>query len=50
VLVRAHPEIAHRLDAEEREGVDRLQALTGRKIVAQGVPTYHREEYDVTFR
>jgi len=50
VLVRAHPEVAHRLEAEEREGVERLQAIIGRKIVPQGVPTYHREEYDVTFR
>jgi ribonuclease G len=50
VLVRAHPEMAHRLEGEEREGVERLQAIIGRKIVPQGVPTYHREEYDVTFR
>ena len=50
VLVRAHPELAHRLEADEREGLERLQALISRKIVAQGVPTYHREEYDVTFR
>jgi ribonuclease G len=50
VLVRSHPEMAHRLEAEEREGVERLQAIIGRKIVPQGVPTYHREEYDVTFR
>ncbi len=49
-LVRAHPELAHRFEADEREGVERLQVLIGRKIVAQGVPTYHREEYDVTFR
>jgi ribonuclease G len=50
VLVRAHPEVAHRLEAEEREGVERLQAIVGRKLVVQGVPTHHREEYDVTFR
>jgi ribonuclease G len=50
VLVRAHPEVAHRLEAEEREGVERLQAVVGRKLVVQGVPTHHREEYDVTFR
>jgi ribonuclease G len=50
VLVRAHPEMAQRLETDEREGVERLQALIDRKIVAQGVPTYHREEYDVTFR
>jgi ribonuclease G len=50
VAVRAHPEVADRLEAEEREGVERLQAIIGRKLVVQGVPTYHREEYDVTFR
>ena len=50
VLVRAHPEMAHRLEGDERDGVERLGALIGRKIIPQGVPTYHREEYDVTFR
>jgi ribonuclease G len=50
VLVRAHPDVAHRLEGEEREGLERLQTLIGRKISVQGVPSYHREEYDVTFR
>ena len=35
VLVRAHPDVAHHLEGEEREGLERLQS---------------REEYDVTFR
>jgi ribonuclease G len=48
-LVRAHPEIARRLEGDEREGVERLQTLIGRKIAVQEVPTYHREEYDLTF-
>ena len=50
VVVRAHPDVAHRLEGEEREGRERLSALIGRKISVQGVPSYHREEYDVTFR
>ena len=50
VAVRAHPEVAHRLEVEERDGVERLQAIIGRKLVVQGVPTHQREEYDVTFR
>jgi ribonuclease G len=50
VLVRAHPDVTHRLETEEREGVERLQAIVGRKLVVQGLPTHHREEYDVTFR
>ena len=49
-LVRAHPDVAHRLEGEEREGLERLRALIGRKISVQGMPSYHREEYDVTFR
>ena len=50
VLVHAHPDVAHRLEGEEREGLERLRALIGRKISVQGMPSYHREEYDVTFR
>jgi ribonuclease G len=50
VLVRAHPDVAHRLEGEEREGLERLRTLIGRKVSVQGVPSYHREEYDVTFR
>ena len=49
-MVSAHPDVAHRLEGEEREGLERLSALIGRKISVQGVPSYHREEYDVTFR
>ena len=50
VLVHAHPDVAHRLEGEEREGLERLRTLIGRKISVQGMPSYHREEYDVTFR
>jgi len=50
VLVHAHPDVAHRLEGEEREGLERLRALIGRKISVQGVPSHHREEYHVTFR
>ncbi len=50
VLVRAHPDVAHRLEGEEREGLERLRSLIGRKVSVQGVPSYLREEYDVTFR
>jgi ribonuclease G len=49
VLVRVHPEMAHHLDAA-REAVERLQGVTGRKVVVQGMPSYHREQYDLTFR
>jgi ribonuclease G len=50
VLIRVHPEMAHHLEAEQREGLERLQALVTRKVVVQGVPSYHREQYDLTFR
>jgi ribonuclease G len=50
VLVRVNPEMAHHLEAEEREGLDRVQDLIGRKVVVQSVSSYQREQYDLTFR
>jgi len=50
VLIRVNPELAHHLDAEEREGLERLQELIGSKVMIQGVPSYQREQYDLTFR
>jgi len=50
LLIRAHPELAHHLEAEEREGIERLQAVIDRKVAVQGVPSYQREQYDLTFR
>ena len=50
VVVRVHPDMARYLEVDERDGVERLQALVGRKLAVQGVPTFHREEYEVSFR
>jgi len=50
VLVRVHPEMAHHLDTAQRDAVERLQGVIARKVVVQGVPSYHREQYDLTFR
>jgi ribonuclease G len=50
VVVRVHPEMAHHLDAVQRDAVERLQGVIARKVVVQGVPSYHREQYDLTFR
>ena len=50
VLVRVHPEMAHHLDTAQRDAVERLQGVIARKVVVQGVPAYHREQYDLTFR
>ena len=50
VVVRVHPEMAHHLESTQRDGLERLQALIGHKVVVQGVPTYHREQYELTFK
>ncbi len=50
VVARVHPEMAHHLETTQRDGLERLQALIGRKVVVQGVPTYHREQYELTFK
>ncbi|HEV8437364.1 MAG TPA: Rne/Rng family ribonuclease [Methylomirabilota bacterium] len=50
VMVRVHPDIAHYLETDRRDAVERLRTLIGRKVVVQGVPSYHREQYDVTFK
>jgi ribonuclease G len=50
VVVRGHPETVHHLEGDRRDAVERLQALIGRKIVVQAMPSYHREQYDVTFK
>ena len=50
VMVRVHPEAAHHLEVDRRDAVERLQVMIGRKIVVQGMSSYHREQYDVTFK
>jgi ribonuclease G len=50
IVVRAHPETAHHLDVDRRDAIERLQAMIGRKIAVQGVPSYHREQYDIAFK
>jgi ribonuclease G len=49
-LVRVHPDAAHHLETERADALERLRAMTGRKIVIQAVPAYHRDQYDVTLR
>jgi ribonuclease G len=49
-VVRVHPALAQHLEMDERDGIERLQALIGRKIVVQGTSSLQPEEYDVTFR
>ncbi len=50
VVVRVHPEMAHHLESIQRSGLERLQSLIKRKVSVQGVPTYHREQYELTFK
>ena len=50
VVIRVHPEMAHHLESTQRDGLERLQALIGRKVSVQGVPAYHREQYELTFK
>ena len=50
VVVRAHPEMAHYLDVTERDGIERLQTLIGKKLAVQPVVAFQREEYDLSFR
>jgi ribonuclease G len=50
VVIRVHPEMAHHLEASQREALERLQALVGRPVVVQAVPSYHREQYELTVR
>ncbi len=49
-LIRVHPDLAHYLETEQGEATERLRALIGQKIAIQTVPSYHREQYDVTIR
>ena len=49
-VIRVHPEMAHHLESSQREGIERLETLLGRKVSVQPVPSYHREQYDVTFK
>jgi hypothetical protein len=33
-----------------RDGLEKLQALIGRKIAIQAVVSYHREQYELTVK
>jgi ribonuclease G len=50
VVIRVHPEMAHHLESSQRDGLEKLQALIGRKIVIQATASYHREQYDLTVK
>jgi ribonuclease G len=48
--IRVHPDMAHYLETEQGDALERLRAVTGKKVSVQGVPSHHREQYDVAFK
>jgi ribonuclease G len=51
ILVKAHPELVHHLETEEREGLEHLQDMLGRKVIVQaGGPGIARDEYAINSR
>ncbi len=50
VVIRVHPEMAHHLESSQRDGLEKLQTLIGRKIVIQATASHHREQYDLTVK
>jgi ribonuclease G len=48
IVIRVHPDTAHYIETERSDALERLRALVDRKVTVQGVPSYHREQYDVT--
>jgi ribonuclease G len=48
IQVRVHPDTADYLETQRGDALERLRALVGSKITIQAVPSYHREQYDVT--
>jgi ribonuclease G len=50
IMVRVHPDTVHYLETERGDALERLRASIGRKVIVQSVPSYHREQYDVTVK
>ena len=49
IVIKAHPELVHYLETQEREGLDRLQELVGRKVVVTGGGAgIARDEYAIS--
>lgn len=50
IVIRAHPAVAQRLEAEEREGLELLQEAVQRKLSIQPLTSLDREEYEIVSR
>jgi len=49
-LVRTHPDTADYLETQRSDALERLRATIGGKVTIQAMPSYHREQYDVTLK
>jgi hypothetical protein len=49
-VIRVHPDMARHLDADERDGIERLQALVGKRIAVEAVAGFAREQYELGYR
>jgi ribonuclease G len=47
LTIRVHPETARYLETDQRDGLERLRALIGRKVTIQAVPSFEREQYEL---
>jgi ribonuclease G len=50
IVLRVHPEMAQYLEREEREGLELLQGMLGRKLSVQPVATLDQDEYEIISR
>ena len=50
VVIRAHPDMARYLEGDEREGIERLEALVDKRIAVEAVAGFQREQYELAYR
>src|SRR5258705_1078014 len=50
VVTPVQPPMAPHLQSSQRDGLEKLQALIGRKIVIQAMASYHREQFELTVK
>jgi len=50
VVIRVHPDMARHLEADERDGIERLEALVGKRIVIEAVAGFAREQHELGYR
>jgi ribonuclease G len=50
VAIRVHPDMARYLEGEEREGIERLEALVAKRVAVEAVAGFQREQYELAYR